>query len=100
MSISGGSYGDWISDYERACDSPHAIGEIACRNCGSRALRLIFVVDNMDAENGTAAFWCDACLRGLIPLRAPIPEGGTTVLRGRESIPNYDLIIDDEDEEE
>lgn len=100
MSVSGGSCGDWIRDYEWACDNPTAIEKLPCRNCGSYALRLIFVVDQMQAEDGMAVFWCGSCQRGLIPLRAPLPEGGTMVLRGQESVPNYNLVIDDEDVEE
>lgn len=94
MSDSAGTFDDWMDDFERAYDSPDELQRLACRGCAARSLRLVFVVDEPGTERGTAAFWCDACLRGLIPLRVLVPDGATAVLRGRESIPNYKLIVD------
>jgi hypothetical protein len=85
----------WMDAYEWAYTHAATIGTRPCPRCGARSLRLIFVVDQLDSESGTAVFWCDACLHGLIPLRAPVAENGRRVLRGTECVPNYTLIIEE-----
>jgi hypothetical protein len=63
-----------------------------CPGCGEPELRLRFLVTSAGAVRGTAVFWCDYCLRGLIPLRTLVPDGVETVLRGTETIPNYTIV--------
>jgi len=84
----------WAAAYEEAWRDPSAVPSQVCPSSGGKTLHLIFVVDDLDAESGTAIFWCDACLRGLMPTRAPIAIGATKVLRGRQEVPNYSLVID------
>jgi hypothetical protein len=87
-------FGAWVAAYEEAWRAPSAVPSQVCPSSGGTTLHLIFVVDDLDAVAGTAVFWCDACLRGLMPARAPIPIGATKVLRGLEEVPNYKLVID------
>ena len=44
-------------------------------------------------------FWCDSCLTGLIPLRAPLPEEHEErlVARGERDVPNYRLVVPDDE---
>ena len=95
--MSGGHrlYEAWIDLYQRSWDDPSSVPGQTCPNCRSRMLRLLFVVDSIEAEAGTAVFWCASCLTGLMPLRAPVPHGGVQALRGTEEIPNYELVVDE-----
>jgi hypothetical protein len=88
-------YAAWVAAYEQAWHSPSAVSEMVCPSCGEKSLRLVFVVEDLAAESGTAIFWCDSCRRGLLPVRAPIPAGAEKVLRGQEKVPNYALVIDE-----
>lgn len=85
----------WVSEYECAHRNPPDLRTQSCPSCGSGPLRLVFVVDQLDSASGTAAFWCECCLRGLIPLSAPVPADGKRVERGSECIPDYTLVIDE-----
>lgn len=98
MTVDPGLYDAWIAEYQGAWDDPSSVPDRTCPTCGSRSLRLVFVVDSDDSFQGMAAFWCDACLTGLMPLRAPVPDQGTRAVRGAERIPNYRLITDELDE--
>jgi hypothetical protein len=55
----------------------------------------LFLIDRVGDYRGTAVFWCDHCLRGLIPLASVIPDGAQTVLRGTEKIPNYAIVAEE-----
>jgi hypothetical protein len=94
MSDPRNAYQEWIARYQEAWRSPSSVSYMSCPSCGERSLRLIFVVELADAESGTAIFWCESCLRGLMPMRAPLPDGGHRTLKGFEVVPNYSLIID------
>ena len=96
MTDSQAEYEAWLDAYEMAWQNPAAVPTMTCPSCGGNALHLIFVVDDLNDDSGTAVFWCDSCLRGLGPNQAPIPAGGTKVLRGREKVPNYRTIHDHE----
>jgi hypothetical protein len=85
----------WMDAYQDAWIDPSSVPTLRCPSCESKSLRLIFLVKDSEAENGKAAFWCGNCLNGLIPMRAPLPSGGTTVREGEEVIPNYRLVVDD-----
>jgi hypothetical protein len=67
----------------------------ACPHCGWPELRLLFLVDRVGSSRGTAVFWCDHCLRGLIPLASVIPDGARTVQRGTEKVPNYAIVMEE-----
>jgi len=88
-------YTEWLDAYELAVAHASDFGAQPCPNCGSMSLRLVFIVDDFSAESGTAVFWCDHCLRGLIPMRGPVPISGERVLRGTEHVPDYVLVIDE-----
>lgn len=87
-------FGAWMAAYEEAWRAPSAVPSQPCPSSGGTTLHLIFIVDDLDAADGTAVFWCDACMKGLIPARAPIPIGATRVLRGLEKVPNYQLVVE------
>ncbi|MER5478643.1 hypothetical protein ABT026_16975 [Streptomyces sp. NPDC002734] len=55
-------------------------------------LQLIFIVDDMRDGSGMSVFWCNSCLSGLAPNRAPLPPAGRRVLRGSEEVPNFRLV--------
>jgi hypothetical protein len=84
-----------MDEYQWAYTHAAFVNGQACPNCGLKSLRLIFVVDEPIAQSGTAAFWCDSCLHGIGPLRAPVAVDGERVLRGTEVIPNYTLVIEE-----
>ncbi|MGW7671505.1 hypothetical protein ACWGJX_30930 [Streptomyces sp. NPDC054775] len=84
----------WLDEYQRIYQRPRSIGSRPCPHCLARALRLVFVVPSPEAESGTAAFWCGSCLRGLIPLRAPVPADAERSVEGTEAVPNYTLVVD------
>jgi hypothetical protein len=90
----------WLNTYEDLYENPSDLLITPCPNCGVVGqLNLIFVVRGNDAETGLATFWCDACLVGLIPLRAPLPPDADIVTRGQEKVPNYRLVVPDPDDE-
>ena len=88
-------FADWLNAYQEAYLHATALEGELCPNCGARSLKLLFIVENARAADGTAVFWCDSCLLGLTPLRAFIAEGGKRILRGSEVIPNYTLVVDE-----
>jgi hypothetical protein len=57
-----------------------------------RGIRLVLLVKEVGRVPGTAVFWCDHCLRGLMPLTTLVPDGAETVVRGNETIPNYTIV--------
>lgn len=85
----------WVASYEDAWRDPSVVPAARCPSCGEASLRLMFVVEQMDAESGTAIFWCGSCLRGLMPTKAPVPNAGVAVIRGDEEMPNYRIVADD-----
>jgi hypothetical protein len=103
ISTEAAGYEEWIRIYEAAYSNVAQITELRCPNCGFRSLRLVFVLDEGDdrsaaavarGRQATAVFWCDTCLRGLMPNTAFVPDGAETVPRGAEVIPNYRLVVD------
>ena len=93
--MANGRYSTWMDGYQWAYDHAASVGDMNCPSCGSKSLHLVFVVDEPDAESGTAVFWCDSCMQGLPPLRAPVAEDGERILRGTEVVPNYTLVVDE-----
>lgn len=88
-------YERFLDEYQWAISHIERLGERRCPHCTSRSLRLIFIVDEDSSKNGTSVFWCASCLFGLVPLRAPVPGGAESFLRGAEVVPNYSLIIEE-----
>jgi hypothetical protein len=84
-----------MDEYQWAYDHATSVGERGCPNCGSKSLHLIFVVDEPDAESGTAVFWCDSCMQGLAPNQAPVAEEGERIRRGTEVVPNYTVVVEE-----
>jgi hypothetical protein len=84
-----------MADYDWAYHHARILDSRPCNSCGSPSLRLIFITEREHVESGTAVFWCNSCLRGLLPLRALVPDGGETVLRGAEAVPDYELVVDE-----
>lgn len=82
----------WSDLYQAAYLASGEVGSLECASCGESALRMLFVVSSLRDENGTVAFWCESCQKGLAPNRALIPGGARRVLVGHERIPNYSVI--------
>jgi hypothetical protein len=92
--IAVSDFSRWMNAYERLYDNPSELSTTPCPSCAVRgSLRLIFVVGGSDPETALAKFWCDACLVGLVPLRAPLPPHGERVAKGYENVPNYRLVV-------
>lgn len=85
------SYEQWEDALQRAYDAPEAVGELVCPNCGARALRLLFVVEQDGDATGRAVFWCDNCRYGLPPNRSLVPPGGRRVTDDPE-VPDYKIV--------
>jgi hypothetical protein len=94
-----GSHNDWLSAFDRAYRHVEDLDQIPCPHCGRYSLRLVFVVDDLESVDATAALWCDSCLRGLMPERASVPGGAVRMVRGTEKTPNYRLVLDTNSEE-
>jgi len=93
-------FSQWLDTYEYLYEDPSKLPDTPCPDCGVRGkLRLIFVTGGSDPDTVLAEFWCDACLVGLIPLRAPLPPHGELVKRGEEVVPDYRLVVADPDDE-
>jgi len=88
-------YARWLDAFEMAYESAKSLQGGLCPHCGWPDLRLLFLVDREGSYRGTAVFWCDHCVRGLIPLASVIPHGAQTVLRGTENIPNYSIVAEE-----
>ena len=86
------TYQQWMDAYQRAYVEPGAVPTMACPHCGEHRLHLEFLVNRVGDERGTAVFWCDACLRGLIPLPAPVPSAAVVTLRDVARVPNYTIV--------
>jgi hypothetical protein len=86
------SYEQWDEAFQRAYEAPDAVGQLVCPNCGARALRLLFVVEEEGDSVGRAVFWCGNCLYGLMPNRSPVPPGARTVTDDPE-VPDYELVL-------
>lgn len=96
MATDSGSleYDRWSVAFDLAYGHVGSARSAACPSCNRPGLRLVFIVRSVGSQRGTAVFWCDHCLRGLIPLRALVPDGAETVLRGTETIPNYTIVTE------
>jgi hypothetical protein len=82
----------WLDAFDFAYRNAASFRGGKCPHCGHHDLRLVFLVKEAGSVRGTAVFWCDHCLRGLIPQRTLVPRGVETVLRGTETIPNYTIV--------
>jgi hypothetical protein len=85
-------YDLWLDAFGFACRNARLERIQECPSCGERRLRLLFLVDEPGCVRGMAVFWCDGCLRGLMPLMSVVPVGAQTVVRGGESIPNFSIV--------
>jgi hypothetical protein len=85
----------WLAAFGLAYENAKSFRGGECPHCGWPDLRLLFLVERDGSDRGTAVFWCDHCLRGLIPLASLIPDGARTVLRGTETVPNYAIVAEE-----
>jgi hypothetical protein len=90
----GGELDRWDAVFGRAWKNPRKVGGLRCPACGSRALNLLYVLDELDAPRGMSAFWCGDCLTGLPPNPRSVPEGAERVVRGEERVPDYRVVTD------
>jgi hypothetical protein len=90
-----GNFERWLDAFESAYQNPQAVSAVACPACGHQALTMVFVVEEAGETRAIVAFWCNDCLRGLPANTTVVPQGTQAVVRGTESIPNYDLVPDD-----
>ncbi|MDX6237281.1 MAG: hypothetical protein QOG10_2096 [Kribbellaceae bacterium] len=91
----GSEYAAWMDAFQDCYADPGGMAGVQCPHCARSDLRLIFIVPDQIAESGTAVFWCDHCLFGLMPARALLPSNGERVLAGKEEVPNYSIVADD-----
>jgi hypothetical protein len=87
-------YDRWLDAFDFAYRNARSFRDGVCPHCGNPALRLVFVVKEAGDKRATAVFWCDHCLRGLLPLTTLVPDGAETVVQGNETIPNYTIVPD------
>ena len=87
----------WLDLYGDLFDDPARTARSACLHCGSTGcLRLAFVPNRTDSGTCRAYFWCDHCLTGIGPLRAPVPDSGWPLIpRDEATIPNSTLAPDE-----
>jgi hypothetical protein len=86
------SYDAWVDAYERAFLDPRSVSVMTCPNCGYERLNLIFVVRSQEADRGSASFWCDHCLSGVVMAPAPVPEHGRREFTDSADIPNFKVV--------
>lgn len=91
----GSEFAAWLDAYQLCSANQAGMPGVRCPRCSRTGLRLIYLVPDQDAESGTAVFWCDQCLFGLLPFRAPVPPDGARVLIGTEQVPDYSIVVDD-----
>jgi hypothetical protein len=93
-------FAQWLDAYEHLYETPSDLPVTPCPHCGVVGqLRLLFVLRDEGDETAQADFWCDACLVGMMPLRAPLPTDGEIVRRGQEDVPDYRLVVPDPSDE-
>ncbi|MBO3736853.1 hypothetical protein [Actinoplanes flavus] len=91
------TYDRWLDAYSAAYDTVPEPFEIACPQCGSKRLRLVFTGDP-GSDVGYAHLWCDNCLYGIGVSRTIIPDGAVVQdIRQAPAdrlppIPNYRLV--------
>jgi hypothetical protein len=98
VSLVEGSYLKWLSAYGQAWQNPSIVKKLPCPSCGAKSLRLLFLVNEIADAVGIRVFWCESCMRGLIPLRASVPETGSRLLKNAAVIPNFRLVVDDSED--
>lgn len=82
-------YERWLDAYETVWRHPTRLTTTPCPSCGRLDLRLLFVVFSDSAHAVMPAFWCDACRRGLPPVRGVLPGWATPVLWDAADVPDY-----------
>jgi len=95
--MTASTYEKWLDLYGDLYENPSLREESTCLNCGRAGyLDVVFVVRETDRDTCRAYFWCANCMKGIGPLRAPLPESGWPLTpHGMETIPNYDLVFDE-----
>jgi hypothetical protein len=91
------TFDDWMDVYEQFYDAAPIEPHVACPECGSYRLHLVYTGD-LDRDVGYGLFWCDACLLGVSICRAVIPDGAVVRdirLPSEErfpQVPNFRLV--------
>lgn len=87
----------WLDVYERVYCDLQELPKVACPNCQSTSLKLVFT-SWKGGDIGYASFWCEECLFGISLSRVNIPAGaqirvsdGTSIV-GELVIPNYEVV--------
>jgi hypothetical protein len=91
------SHSRWLDLYGDLYDDPSRTARSACLECGLIGhLRLVFAPNQPDSGTCRAYFWCDHCLTGIGPLRAPVPVSGWPLTpKDEATIPTYRLAPDE-----
>jgi hypothetical protein len=84
---------DFLNAYQIAYLDPGAIDKISCPNCDAKQLCLCYLVSDLSATDGKLKFWCNNCLKGLMPTRAKVPARAARILEGTEEFPNYEILV-------
>lgn len=91
----GTQYERWMDAYMVAHHQPEAVATQPCPSCGEPRLQLEFEVRDPCATYGTAYFWCNACLKGPMPTKAPLPPQAKPAPWGTLNPPNFTIVPDE-----
>lgn len=86
-----GSHEEWL-DVLQAILASGSGARHHCPCCGAAQLQLRITVGNPQSTRGTAYFWCDRCLWGLIPNACPVDEQVTPFLTAELHPPDYRIV--------
>lgn len=82
----------WLDAYEEVHQHLERVTTLRCPSCGQQSLRLLYVSFTDSAVAVMPAFWCAACLHGLPPMRAVLPDWASPVKWEEAELPDYRLI--------
>ena len=91
------SFEQWLETFDEVYRAMPDAPDLACPNCGQRALRLVFTA-RPGADVGYAAFWCEHCGEGIHISRAAVPagavvrDGGVPIEDREPKIPDYRVV--------
>lgn len=87
-----GSHQDWLDAFQAALAyGVRSVGH-ACPCCGASELQLRVTVTTPQSVRGTAHFWCDRCLWGLLPNACPIDEQLSPFFTSEFDPPDYRIV--------
>lgn len=87
-------YERWFDAYEVAFGLRGATGGISCPHCQAPDLVLRFLATSSASNSAVMpAVWCAACLHGMAPVRAVLPDWAQ-LEANPHAIPDYAIVAD------